>query len=266
MALGDSAFAGGPSPATFPCDAENQFSRYRRAAHDIDNMLAAASIKLDFLRRHRDDFEVASHAADTEDVGLVMSSVIGYCQNVIAQIHDAEPVRPTEPVDVDELLLRQAAIVGLITPEEIRIIVEREEPGGHWVMVGEFDLLEALTELCLNAMKALSTAGGRIDLTVKRIRLDGCASTDLGLAAGRYHRVSVSDNGPGMSAEALERALEPGFTTCPGQSTGRGLAFVHRFGCSHGGNLFINNTSGRGTTVSLLLPEADVSRAVHARL
>src|SRR6202012_6051375 len=54
-------------------------------------------------------------------------------------------------------------------------------------------------------------------------------------------QITVSDNGPGMSAEDRERAFLR-FTTSSPNGTGLGLAIVHRLAISHGG------TAGRSRT------------------
>jgi len=59
------------------------------------------------------------------------------------------------------------------------------------------------------------------------------AATFFGtLVAGDYVRISVADNGSGMSQETLERVFEPFFTTKPvGQGTGLGLSQISGFKC-----------------------------------
>jgi CheY-like chemotaxis protein len=58
-----------------------------------------------------------------------------------------------------------------------------------------------------------------------------------------------------MSAEVLERVLEPFYTTKPvGQGTGLGLSIVHGIVRAHRGALEIASVPGRGTTVTITLP------------
>ncbi|MGP1346387.1 MAG: sensor histidine kinase [Phycisphaerales bacterium] len=66
--------------------------------------------------------------------------------------------------------------------------------------------------------------------------------------------IRVVDDGPGISAEAVERAFNPFYTTREA-GTGLGLAIVHRVMDAHGGWARIfRNESGAGTVVELLLP------------
>lgn len=76
---------------------------------------------------------------------------------------------------------------------------------------------------------------------------------------GSFVPVGVSDNGPGMSAEVLRRALDPFFTTGPrsrGLSTGMGLSLVRSIVRSVAGSIRIDSRPGEGTTVVLRLPIA----------
>jgi CheY-like chemotaxis protein len=82
------------------------------------------------------------------------------------------------------------------------------------------------------------------------------------LKAGAYVRVAVADTGTGISAETLSRVAEPFFTTKPkGKGTGLGLSMAKGFAEQSGGAFAIASELGRGTTVTLWLPQADASVA-----
>ena len=84
------------------------------------------------------------------------------------------------------------------------------------------------------------------------------------LAPGRYLRLSVADTGSGMSAATLARAIEPFFTTKPAeQGTGLGLSLANGFAEQSGGTLAIESAPGRGTIVSLWLPQAEAKPAAE---
>src|SRR4029077_9016468 len=72
---------------------------------------------------------------------------------------------------------------------------------------------------------------------------------------GSYAQVEVEDRGTGMSAEVLNQALDPFFTTKEvGQGTGLGLPMVFGIVQGHQGWLTIDSAPGRGTCVSISLP------------
>ena len=70
---------------------------------------------------------------------------------------------------------------------------------------------------------------------------------------GRYLRISVIDNGPGMETSVLEHLFEPFFTTKE-TGTGLGLMSCKRIVGSHGGVMRVDSAPGRGTRFDLYIP------------
>ena len=71
-------------------------------------------------------------------------------------------------------------------------------------------------------------------------------------------RISVSDNGSGMSPEIIARVFEPFFTTKGiGKGSGLGLAQIYGFAKESGGGVRISSEVGVGTKVMLFLPRSD---------
>ena len=103
-------------------------------------------------------------------------------------------------------------------------------------------LTQVLMNLLINAMDGVSkTASPRIEVSTRE--------HDSNI------EMSVIDNGAGMNAETLGRAMEPFFTTKPvGRGTGLGLSLCETIVSGHGGELSINSKEGQGTTLTLRLP------------
>lgn len=65
----------------------------------------------------------------------------------------------------------------------------------------------------------------------------------------------VSDTGPGIPAENLQRIFDAFFTTKPpGQGTGLGLSLVHSIVADHGGKIAVESNAGRGAAFVVDLP------------
>jgi signal transduction histidine kinase len=69
--------------------------------------------------------------------------------------------------------------------------------------------------------------------------------------------VEIRDFGPGLSAEARERAFDPFFTTKE-KGTGLGLAIVKNTVEAHQGTIELENPPGGGTAVRIRLPREAV--------
>jgi PAS domain S-box-containing protein len=113
----------------------------------------------------------------------------------------------------------------------------------------------ALLNLVVNAHDAMPE-GGTITLRTEQVELRQNEVNQL--PAGRYVKVIVGDTGTGMPPEVAARAVEPFFTTKEiGKGTGMGLSQVYGAIKQFNGDLTIETTVGKGTTISLFIPAQD---------
>jgi len=86
----------------------------------------------------------------------------------------------------------------------------------------------------------------------------GAAVTVAAGAEGGLCRVTFRDNGPGMDAATLAKALA-GFWTSKSEGTGLGLVIVREVVQNHGGSCAIESAPGAGTAITITLPLAGPS-------
>jgi len=67
-------------------------------------------------------------------------------------------------------------------------------------------------------------------------------------------KITVSDTGVGIEKEDLVHIFDPYFTTKQ-SGTGLGLAIVHKIVESHRGEVRVESEPGKGTTVTIILPD-----------
>ena len=220
-------------------------------AHDFNNMLtvilASAELAFDALERdHRawQDVE-AVRAAAQRGVDLTGQLLTFSRRQVLAP--SATDVGGVVR-DLGPLLQR---LVGRAVTVVLAIPASRQRPA----LVDSHQLEQAIVNLASNARDAMPF-GGRVRIAVDERTLDETwVAAHPGSDAGRFIQVSVSDDGTGMSAETVEHALEPFFTTkAPGRGTGLGLSMVFGFVKQSGGFVTLESVPGSGTTVSLFLP------------
>jgi len=113
----------------------------------------------------------------------------------------------------------------------------------------------AILNLAINARDAMPNGG---ELIVETRNLEG-EELPFDGKGRQFVLLSVTDTGEGMSHEVFERAFEPFFSTKePGRGTGLGLSTVYGFAVQSDGHAAIESTPGKGTTVRLYLPRAEV--------
>ncbi len=68
-------------------------------------------------------------------------------------------------------------------------------------------------------------------------------------------RIRVSDNGPGIAPENMDKIFNPFFTTKPpGQGTGLGLSLCHNLVSGMGGRIRVDSQPGKGAAFTVHLP------------
>lgn len=103
-------------------------------------------------------------------------------------------------------------------------------------------LKQILLNIIMNALQAMEDGGGKL-------------LVETAPAGGDSVRFTVTDNGPGIPAEAIDRIFDRYFTTKkPGEGTGLGLFVTRNLVENMGGNIEVTSRSGGGTTFTITLP------------
>jgi PAS domain S-box-containing protein len=126
-------------------------------------------------------------------------------------------------------------------------------------------LHQVLLNLCVNARDAMPE-GGRILIEAENVSLDeGSVRHFLGAEPGAYIRLRVQDTGTGIPQEIIDRIFEPFFTTKEiGKGTGLGLSTVLSIVKSHGAFMDVASVVGKGTTFTILFPQAASDAAAQS--
>ena len=119
-------------------------------------------------------------------------------------------------------------------------------------------LLQAITHLLINAKESFNGNPAFIELSVGHEVIDETlAHAQPGAKPGSYARIRVKDTGCGMNTEMMNRAFDPLYSTKAGHS-GIGLSVVFGVVRAHDGFLTVESGIGKGTTVSIYLPERNL--------
>jgi signal transduction histidine kinase/CheY-like chemotaxis protein len=128
------------------------------------------------------------------------------------------------------------------------IAIELEIAEGLWsAQVDPGQIGQVLHNILINAREAMS-GGGSIEVRAENIVFQSNSGD-----ADPLVRISIRDQGHGISPDVLRRIFDPYFTTKPGGS-GLGLATAYAIVVKHGGNLSVESTPGAGTVFTVDLP------------
>jgi len=147
-------------------------------------------------------------------------------------------------VAVDTVIQDRAAAWRPVA-EERGVRLTTECPGSVRASLGDGHLEQIVDNLLANALDA-APVGGHVSVS---------ATT-----TGQRARVTVTDDGPGMSPQQQETAFRRFASTSPA-GAGLGLAIVHRLVTANGGAATLSDTTGGGLTVTVDLPGGQPDRA-----
>ena len=218
-------------------------------AHDFNNLLTVIVGNLELLEMRDPDMRQApliKDALEAAEMGADLTSRL----MVFARRSNLKPVQADLRdlcSDTLHLLKRTMGAMYHIKTD----FAAKLDP----VMVDPVQLQSALMNLALNARDAMGT-GGELLISIANITIDDSyMAQETDIAPGKYVRLSVSDNGEGMSIEAQRRAFEPFFTTkSESGGTGLGLAMVYGFVRQSGGHVTLYSELGLGSSFALYFP------------
>ena len=248
---------------------ESQFLRAQRMesigtlaggiAHDLNNVLSPILMAIDMLQLRVTDenskkwFEVLR--ANAERGGSMVRQVLSFARGVEGERVALQP---------KHLIKEIVKILRETLPKSIEI--NFQIPNDLWMISADATQMhQVLMNLCVNARDAMPE-GGSISIKAENIFLDeNYARMHIEAKAGRFVVITVSDTGPGMTADVQSRIFEPFFTTKEmTKGTGLGLSTALTIVKSHGGFINVYSELHNGSQFSVYLPALDTPGTVDA--
>jgi two-component system NtrC family sensor kinase len=110
---------------------------------------------------------------------------------------------------------------------------------------------QVLINMLMNASQAIGK-DGEVSISCGVVKLDGDADIAMSHSSASVLRLTITDNGPGISGDNLTRLFDPFFTTKPvGEGTGLGLSVSRNIIELHSGRLDICNAPTGGALVTM---------------
>ncbi len=229
-------------------------------AHEFNNLLTPMLLRLEMLRIDR--------AGDTSLLAALRS--IEDAINQAAQLNQRILSVGQRSNGKRELLLLNPLVddtLGLLRhtlDRRIELAVHLS-PGLGPLSLDRAHIAQIVVNLIINARDALmqkieegAPAGWtpRIDISTLRMEsVQGGVDVSRAPFALSWQRLTIADNGTGMSAEVRAKAFDPFYTTkSPGQGTGLGLAVVWNVVSSLDGWIELESKLGSGTVFHVYFP------------
>ncbi|VXC42440.1 Histidine kinase [Massilia sp. 9I] len=220
--------------------AEEYREASRRVVHEVNNPLSIIKNYLSVL-----DSKLARQEPVNTEMSILNEEIdrVGQLVSSLAEVKplDTGPL-PTDVAKVVDEVQRLFRSTGFV-PAAVEISVTMHDEATR--IEGDADVLkQILVNLVKNAIEALGSTGGRIEIVNR-----GHVNRERQM----YLELVVSDNGPGLSREVLAHLFSPVKSTKDGAHHGLGLSIVHSLVKKLGGHIACR--SGRsGTAFEILLP------------
>lgn len=212
-------------------------------AHDFNNILTAimGNIMLAKIYAKPED-EIFERLKEAENACLRARDLT---QQLLTFSKGGAPIKKTAFISK---LLKDTTLFAL-TGSNVRS--EFFITGDLWpVEVDEGQVSQVINNLIINASHAMPK-GGVIKVRAENIVLD--AKQGLPLKEGKYIKISVEDQGIGISKEHLKQIFDPYFTTKQ-KGSGLGLATAYSVIKRHDGYIQVESELEVGTTFNIYLP------------
>ena len=220
-------------------------------AHDFNNILTGILGYVEMIRADLPSSSVIH--PDLDQIAAAGSRAKGLVRQILAYSRRMDHER--RPIDLREVATEACKLLRATIPVTVGLNLKLDSAPLH-VMADATQMHQVILNLATNAFQVLGESHGMINIAVTARHFTETSQVGSGdLPAGDYIDISVSDNGPGMSAEVISRIFEPYFTTKPvSEGSGLGLAVVHGIVESHGGAIEVKSAVGEGTRIVVRLP------------
>ncbi|MDX8388963.1 MAG: ATP-binding protein [Mariprofundaceae bacterium] len=228
-------------------------------AHDFNNMLAGMTGNL-YLLNHA----VGSNQPESQKYIERLEDLTDQSSKMIKQLMTfaRKDIVSKKSVELNELISNSVSLHRVGLPANIAIEYEVCEEA--LIVDGDISQLQqALLNLINNARDALkSVEQPLITVSLSRFEADRAfLHQHLGVTTSRLARLTVRDNGCGISEDHLDQVFEPFFTTKEvGKGTGLGLAMIYGMAQSHNGVITVDSKIDQGTAIHITLPLATTNK------
>ena len=222
-------------------------------AHDFNNLLTAITGYSELsMKRLRPEDPLLSNLQEIKKAGDRAASLT---RQLLA--FSRKQVLQPKVLDLNEVVADLEKMLRRLIGEDIELCTVLEQKEGR-IKADPGQIEQIIMNLVVNARDAMPR-GGKLTIETRNIFLDDDYSRKhIGVSAGPFVMLAVSDSGAGINAQIQSRIFDPFFTTKRvGEGTGLGLSTVYGIVKQSGGNILVYSEVGHGTTFKIYLPATD---------
>jgi signal transduction histidine kinase len=211
-------------------------------AHELNQPLGAILTNVETAQ-----LMVNSPVPDLQEIGEILADIRRddvRASEVIGRLRAQLKKTPLElkDIDVNEVAEETSRFLSALAVARKVNLTSSIAPAPLPIKGDRIQLQQVTMNLIINAMDAMSS----MPSTARRITVSTARD-------GNSAYLSVSDIGPGIPTEKLDKVFEPFFTT-KGEGMGMGLSIARTIVGAHGGQISAENEAGRGATFRITLP------------
>jgi signal transduction histidine kinase len=211
----------------------------KQVAHEIKNPLTPMKLSVQYLQKAWDE-----RSPDWEErLQRFSQTIIEHIETLSAIASEFSdfakmPQKKEALIDLSEVIRNSLDL--FTDTENIRFSFSASTDPPQYVMADKNQLIRVFNNLIKNAVQAIGQdPGGHIDIRLDRIDRDFV--------------ISISDNGPGIPDDMVDKIFSPSFTT-KSSGMGLGLALVRSIVTEAGGSVSFESKPGKGTVFTVFLP------------
>lgn len=216
-------------------------------AHEVKNPLAGIEVMAGILRRQ---------LTDSEDAQAILGDIIKEAKManaIVLEVLDfVRPIRlQVERISLADVIRDAVAMSETHAPRggvAVRVSLPQDLP---CIQGDPHQLRQIFINLLTNAFEAMGGRGA-VDIVATSLAEEDPTTTGDS-QTGPMVQVEVTDDGPGVPADVMDRIFSPFFTTKP-QGSGLGLAIVRKIVDAHDGRIDVNARLVGGTRFRVTLP------------
>jgi PAS domain S-box-containing protein len=220
-------------------------------AHDFNNLLGSISAQSELLVEELQDSPSRKRISMIESVAARASEIVRQLM-----IYAGQENASLELVDLAAVVREMLPLMQVSVSKTAAFDVHLPD-GLPMIRANVAQIRQVLLNLLTNASEALGGKEGIITVRLTEIGTRQAFGDQIVRApVGHYLRLDVSDTGCGMTDQVRAGIFDPFFTT-KGAGRGLGLSAVQGIVRSHGGDISVVSSLGRGSRFEIFLPCAD---------